>query len=110
MERRDGRWILVAWHESTRHHDSDNGLAADTSARVHRASDTQQPVPNGIDLSGQWEVTEIEDNKKYVATLDVQGMARTPGKKGNSPPRVTMIAAGKGPGNKPGTTGKAPSK
>ena len=64
---------LVAWHESTRHHDSDNGLAADTSARVHRASDTQQPVPNGIDLSGQWEVTEIEDNKKYVATLDVQG-------------------------------------
>lgn len=73
MERRDGRWILVAWHESTRHHDSDNGPAADTSARVHRASDTQQPVPNGIDLSGQWEVTEIEDNKKYVATLDGQG-------------------------------------
>jgi hypothetical protein len=24
-------------------------------------------------LSGEWEVTEIEDNKKYVATLDAHG-------------------------------------
>ena len=26
-----------------------------------------------MDLSGEWEVTEIEDNKKYVATLNAQG-------------------------------------
>ncbi len=74
MERRDGRWILVAWHESTRHHDSGTEqAAADRAALLHRASDTQTAVPNGVNLSGEWEVTEIEDNKKYVATLDPQG-------------------------------------
>jgi len=73
LERRDGRWILVAWHESTRHHDNDNGPAAGTTTLLHRASDAQPAVPNGVDLSGQWEVTEVEDNKKYVASLDAQG-------------------------------------
>lgn len=73
LERRDGRWILVAWHESTRHHDHDTGRAADTTSLLHRASDTQPAVPNGVDLSAQWEVTEVEDNKKYVASLDAQG-------------------------------------
>ncbi len=73
LERRDGRWILVAWHESTRHHDNDNGPVAGTTTLLHRASDAQPAVPNGVDLSGQWEVTEVEDNKKYVASLDAQG-------------------------------------
>ncbi|MGC4096552.1 MAG: nuclear transport factor 2 family protein [Nitrospira sp.] len=74
LERRNGRWILVAWHESTRHHDSGTEqTAANGSALLHRASDTQPAVPNGVDLSGEWEVTEIEDNKKYVATLNAQG-------------------------------------
>ena len=74
LERRNGRWILVAWHESTRHHDSSTEqTAADRAALLHRASDTQPAVPNGVDLSGEWEVTEIEDNKKYVATLNAQG-------------------------------------
>lgn len=73
LERRDGRWILVAWHESTRHHGNNHESAADTTTLLHRASDNQPAVPNGIDLSGQWEVTEVEDNKKYVASLDAQG-------------------------------------
>ncbi len=74
LERRDGRWILVAWHESTRHHDSGTEqAAADRAALLRRASDMQPLMPNGVDLSGEWEVTEIEDNKKYVATLDTHG-------------------------------------
>lgn len=73
LEQRNGQWILVAWHESTRHHDSGAEQAADRAALLHRASDTQPAVPNGVDLSGEWEVTEIEDNKKYVATLNAQG-------------------------------------
>ncbi len=74
LERRNGRWILVGWHESTRPHDGEaTQTATDSAALLHRASDTQPAVPNGVDLSGQWEVTEIEDNKKYVATLDAQG-------------------------------------
>ncbi|MEK6803043.1 MAG: nuclear transport factor 2 family protein [Nitrospirota bacterium] len=74
MERRDGTWILVTWHESTRQPDTGMGIAlADPGAVVRRVSDNQAPGPNGTDLSGEWEVTEIEDNKKYVATLDTHG-------------------------------------
>jgi len=74
LEKRDGRWILVAWHESTRHNTTVTKQAAsDATALLHRTADTQPSVPNGIDLSGEWEVTEIEDNKKYVATLDARG-------------------------------------
>lgn len=74
MERRDGTWILVTWHESTRQPDTGMGIAlADPGTVVRRVSDNQAPGPNGADLSGEWEVTEIEDNKKYVATLDAHG-------------------------------------
>lgn len=74
LERRDGRWILVSWHESTRHHDTRPGMAAvDKITFLHRAADNQGSVQDSADLSGEWEVTEIEDNKKYVATLNAQG-------------------------------------
>ena len=74
MERRDGRWILVTWHESTRHHHRGTEQASpDETALLRRTADTQPAVSNGVDLSGEWEVTEIEDNKKYVATLDAHG-------------------------------------
>lgn len=74
MERRDGNWILVAWHESARQPDTGMGIALiEPATLMHRIADNQAPGPNGVDLSGEWEVTEIEDNKKYVATLDAQG-------------------------------------
>jgi hypothetical protein len=74
LERRDGRWILVAWHESTRQHDNGTRSAAVHSASLlHRASDNQTTATDGADLSGEWEVLEIEDNKTYRATLDAQG-------------------------------------
>jgi hypothetical protein len=74
MERRDGRWILVAWHESTRQQDGGSRSAsADSASLLHRTSDSQTVIPEGVDLSGEWEVTEIEDNKSYRATLDSHG-------------------------------------
>lgn len=74
LERRDGRWILVSWHESTRHHGVEKGLpSADTSPLLHRTTDNQAAVSDNVDLSGEWEVTEVEDNKKYVATLNAAG-------------------------------------
>lgn len=75
MERRDGRWILVSWHESTRHHGADKGTpsADNTSSLLRRTADNPPTVPDNVDLSGEWEVTEVEDNKKYVATLNAQG-------------------------------------
>ena len=73
MERRDGRWILVSWHESTRHHGGEKGLPSADTSLLHRTADNQVAVPDNVDLSGEWEVTEVEDNKKYIATLNAQG-------------------------------------
>ncbi len=74
LERRNGRWILVSWHESARHHTLQPGVAsADNSPLLHRTSDNQADTHNHVDLSGEWEVNEIEDNKKYVATLNQEG-------------------------------------
>ncbi len=74
LERRDGRWILVSWHESTRRHNTTpEGVSDDKTTLLHRAADNQASVQDSADLSGEWEVTEIEDNKKYVATLNAQG-------------------------------------
>ena len=45
LERRDGRWILVSWHESTRHHDTRSGIAsADKTTLLHRAADSQAGI------------------------------------------------------------------
>ncbi len=74
LERRDNGWILVAWHESARQPDTGLGSALpDTATLLHRTSDSQTAATNGVDLSGEWEVTEIEDNKLYRATLDAHG-------------------------------------
>lgn len=74
LERRDDRWILVSWHESARQPGGGLiGAAASATALLHRTADGQATATDGVDLSGEWEVTEIEDNKKYVATLDAQG-------------------------------------
>jgi hypothetical protein len=74
LERRDGQWILVSWHESAR---QEGTLGhPDTSRDLkHRISDgvsSSDAVPS-YDLSGEWEILEIEDNKTYRATLDRQG-------------------------------------
>lgn len=75
MERRDGRWILVSWHESPR--DEMLSVAAQTASshRTVRASDSPhgRDAAPSYDLSGEWEVFEPEDNKTYRATLDQQG-------------------------------------
>lgn len=75
MERRNGRWILVSWHESPR----DEGLPglhqATSSHLPVRMSDTSQARESApsYDLSGEWEVLEPEENKTYRATLDRHG-------------------------------------
>jgi hypothetical protein len=74
LERRRGAWILITWHESIRQADTGMGSSlAAPSTLLHRTVDGQALARPGIDLGGTWEVTEIEDNKKYVATLNAQG-------------------------------------
>lgn len=40
------------------------------SAPLHR---TSASVPAGVDLSGKWDILEVEDDKRYQATLDQAG-------------------------------------
>ena len=73
LEHRNGRWILLSWHESLRNAvgampDDDRTKAA---APRTVASSVGQPVV--LDLSGEWDILEVEDDKRYTATLDKAG-------------------------------------
>jgi ketosteroid isomerase-like protein len=72
LERRQGQWMLLSWHESFRTIQLGDPLAqrpAPTSSQ-HLVSNASSPIP---DLSGEWEVLEVEDDKRYKATLDKAG-------------------------------------
>lgn len=74
LERRDGAWVLVAWHESGRQPDTGLGsLLPNQTTWRHRTSGIQTDGPPQVDLSGEWNITEVEDNKQYRATLDAHG-------------------------------------
>ncbi len=72
LERRDGQWVLLSWHESFRNAGgavrlSDSG---NQSAATLTANNEMSPT---ADLSGEWEILEVEDDKRYKATLDKTG-------------------------------------
>jgi len=73
LERRNGQWVLLSWHESLRNASGampvDDRLN-DAAARIVASSTGQSVVP---DLSGEWEILEVEDDKRYRATLDNTG-------------------------------------
>lgn len=74
LERRDGQWILVAWHESKRGDfpsttpDAAHAVGATTaSPRVHHTSSSAP----ALDLSGTWLIEE--EDKTYTAQLGPDG-------------------------------------
>lgn len=69
LERRDGVWILVSWHESMR--TADGPLAQAEAGLATESSGNGAAASAGHDLSGQWEIQE--EDKSYVATLDRDG-------------------------------------
>jgi hypothetical protein len=73
LERRNGQWVLLSWHESFRNAGGAVRLTDGVQgpATVTRtAGQTTSPPP---DLSGEWEILEVEDDKRYRATLDKSG-------------------------------------
>lgn len=73
LERRNGQWVLLSWHESLR---NANGVMpvdgwTETAAPRTVASSVSQPFV--LDLSGEWDILEVEDDKRYKATLDKAG-------------------------------------
>jgi ketosteroid isomerase-like protein len=73
LERRNGRWVLLSWHESFQNSGAavPHADSARTTAVPARTSLTHQDTTP--DLSGEWDILEVEDNKTYKATLDRSG-------------------------------------
>jgi hypothetical protein len=69
LERRDGHWVLLSWHESFR--TAGGAVALNEHASVTLASSNNHLAQT--DLSGEWEILEVEDDKRYRATLDKAG-------------------------------------
>ncbi|HEU4684662.1 MAG TPA: nuclear transport factor 2 family protein [Nitrospira sp.] len=75
LERRQGQWVLLSWHESFR---NSGGAVQLTDERVEPAAVTLTSAASDqnsahVDLSGEWDIHEVEDNKNYRATLDKTG-------------------------------------
>jgi ketosteroid isomerase-like protein len=70
LERRNGQWILLSWHESFR---NAAGTVALNPAPPTYMLTTSGNAPAAPDLSGEWEILEVEDDKRYRATFDKAG-------------------------------------
>jgi len=72
LERRNGQWVLLSWHESFRN-------AGGALTLLDRPGERPSPTtastaaPTVPDLSGEWEILEVEDDKRYKAHLDKAG-------------------------------------
>ena len=71
LEKRQGRWLLVSWHESLRA--ANWPAVAQTRPAAQLVTDPGTIRTPAVDLSGEWEILEVEDDKRYKATLDKSG-------------------------------------
>ena len=72
LERRNGNWQLLSWHESFRSAQLGGPTTSPSpaSSQPLGSSSRTSTIP---DLSGEWEILEVEDDKRYKATLDTNG-------------------------------------
>lgn len=70
LERRAGRWQLLSWHESFRSAQLGGPLASPPAAAGSQKLVSTASMP---DVSGEWDILEVEDEKRYKATLDKSG-------------------------------------
>lgn len=72
LERRAGRWQLLSWHESFRSAQLGEPLAlpliATESQKLVKGATVATP-----NVSGEWDILEVEDERRYKATLDKNG-------------------------------------
>jgi hypothetical protein len=81
LERRNGRWMLLSWHESFRSAQlkgpvTSAGSAGSTLSTLAQANGDNGAVQNSrqsYDVSGDWEMLEVEESRTYRATLDRKG-------------------------------------
>jgi len=73
LERRNGQWQLLSWHESFRNVGGAIGLKNENPTYLSPTLTTTAHTTASPDLSGEWEILEVEDDKRYKATLDKAG-------------------------------------
>ena len=73
LERREGQWVLLSWHESFRSIQPAGPLAQRPAAVPPQHLVNNVPPSSTPDLSGEWDILEVEDDKRYKATLDKGG-------------------------------------
>jgi len=73
LERRDGQWVLLSFHESFRSAQLAGPVAQSTDSSAQPVRVSGHPTASKPDLSGEWNILEVEDNKQYKATLDKEG-------------------------------------
>jgi len=73
LERRNGQWLLLSWHESLRNASGAMPVDDRTETAAPRTVSSSVGQPVVLDLSGEWEILEVEDDKRYKATLDKSG-------------------------------------
>lgn len=72
LERRNGQWQLLSWHESFRSAQLSGPLTPPSGGSSQSPSKNTDSPPS-IDLSGEWDIIEVEDDKRYKATFDRNG-------------------------------------
>ncbi|OQW37583.1 MAG: hypothetical protein A4E19_12955 [Nitrospira sp. SG-bin1] len=72
LERRNGNWQLLSWHESFRSPPLGEPLTVPSAGSRQRLVSSPE-TSTTRDLSGEWEILEVEDDKRYKATLDKNG-------------------------------------
>lgn len=72
LEQRDGRWQLLSWHESFRSVQLSGPLSL-PSAESSQGAIGNKDTGASFNLSGEWDILEVEDDKRYKATFDKNG-------------------------------------
>lgn len=73
LEQRGGQWVLLSWHESYRDMQLGVPLAQRATTPSPQLLVSNAQLSSTPDLSGEWDILEVEDDKHYKATLDKAG-------------------------------------
>jgi len=71
LEKRNGTWILVAWHESSRSSTLSMAATSDEIGTQGQRVDLPSGEVATANLGGEWEIQE--EDRSYKATLDAKG-------------------------------------
>ncbi len=74
LERRDGDWVLVTWHESSRSTGLDLPVpdpGHSSAAMIHKAGGPTTTTSATVNLGGEWDIQE--EDRSYKAMLDEAG-------------------------------------